>query len=83
MRYDVEICCLYALRIKRRDTSGMGGAQESILDREAASTLFKRIERLAVKTLYTLGLDHGAVRLEASGKTAVPLFRLTHVRGRA
>lgn len=66
--YDVEICCLYALRIKRRDTSGMGGAQNSVLDREAASTLFKRIERLAVKTLYTLGLDHGAVRLEASGK---------------
>ncbi|WP_413372171.1 putative amidoligase domain-containing protein [Paenibacillus taichungensis] len=68
VRYDVEICCLQAIRIKRRDTSGMGGAQESVLDREAASTLFKRIERLATKTLYTVGLDHGAVRLEASGK---------------
>lgn len=24
VRYDVEICCLQAIRIKRRDTSGMG-----------------------------------------------------------
>ncbi|MFC9709720.1 hypothetical protein ACFTRD_16410 [Paenibacillus sp. NPDC056933] len=69
VRYDVEICCLQAIRIKRRDTSGMGGAQESVLDPDAASTLFKRIERLAVKTLYTVGLDHGAVRLEATGKS--------------
>ncbi|MFS0868366.1 putative amidoligase domain-containing protein [Paenibacillus xylanilyticus] len=75
-RYDVEICCLQALRIKRRDTSGMGGSQESLLDRETTSTLFKRIERLAVKTLYTLGLDHGAVRLEASGKNGCAVLSI-------
>ncbi|WP_340029154.1 hypothetical protein MHB71_06995 [Paenibacillus sp. FSL H7-0940] len=67
VRYDVEISCLQAIRIKRKDTSGMGGAQETLLEREASSTLFKRIERLAIKTLYTLGLDHGAVRMESSG----------------
>ncbi|PQP82270.1 hypothetical protein C0Q44_19460 [Paenibacillus sp. PCH8] len=67
VRYDVEISCLQAIRIKRKDTSGMGGAQESLLEREAASTLYRRVERLAIKTLYTLGLDHGAVRMEASG----------------
>lgn len=76
VRYDVEICCLQAIRIKRRDTSGMGGAQESVLDREAASTLFKRIERLATKTLYTVGLDHGAVRLEASGKSGCSVISI-------
>jgi hypothetical protein len=76
VRYDVEICCLQAIRIKRRDTSGMGGAQESVLDREAASTLFKRIERLATKTLYTVGLDHGAVRLEASGKSGCAVISI-------
>lgn len=76
VRYDVEICCLQAIRIKRRDTSGMGGAQESVLDREAASTLFKRIERLAIKTLYTVGLDHGAVRLEASGKSGCSVISI-------
>ena len=54
VRYDVEISCLQAIRIKRKDTSGMGGAQETLLEREASSTLFKRIERLAIKTLYTL-----------------------------
>lgn len=67
VRYDVEISCLQAIRIKRKDTSGMGGAQETLLERETSSTLFKRIERLAIKTLYTLGLDHGAVRMESSG----------------
>jgi len=67
VRYDVEISCLQAIRIKRKDTSGMGRAQETLLEREASSTLFKRIERLAIKTLYTLGLDHGAVRMESSG----------------
>ena len=67
VRYDVEISCLQATRIKRKDTSGMGGTQESLLEREASSTLFKRVERLAIKTLYTLGLDHGAVRMESSG----------------
>ncbi|MEK4365434.1 hypothetical protein MKX68_23620 [Paenibacillus sp. FSL M8-0212] len=67
VRYDVEISCLQAIRIKRKDTSGMGEAQETLLEREASSTLFKRIERLAIKTLYTLGLDHGAVRMESSG----------------
>jgi hypothetical protein len=76
VRYDVEICCLQAIRIKRRDTSGMGGAQESVLDREAASTLFKRIERLATKTLYTVGLDHGAVKLEASGKSGCAVISI-------
>ncbi|MFJ2044001.1 hypothetical protein ACIOBL_10370 [Paenibacillus taichungensis] len=76
VRYDVEICCLQAIRIKRRDTSGMGGAQENVLDREAASTLFKRIERLATKTLYTVGLDHGAVRLEASGKSGCSVISI-------
>ncbi|MDN8587574.1 hypothetical protein Q0V21_02225 [Paenibacillus sp. 11B] len=76
VRYDVEICCLQAIRIKRRDTSGMGGAQESVLDREAASTLFRRIERLATKTLYTVGLDHGAVRLEASGKSGCAVISI-------
>ncbi|MEK4056808.1 hypothetical protein MHB84_24845 [Paenibacillus sp. FSL F4-0087] len=76
VRYDVEICCLQAIRIKRRDTSGMGGAQESVLDREAASTLFKRIERLATKALYTVGLDHGAVRLEASGKSGCAVISI-------
>ncbi|SEN93623.1 hypothetical protein [Paenibacillus sp. OK076] len=76
VRYDVEICCLQAIRIKRRDTSGMGGAQERVLDREAASTLFKRIERLAIKTLYTVGLDHGAVRLEASGKSGCAVISI-------
>ncbi|MFE6075815.1 hypothetical protein ACFVQB_15190 [Paenibacillus sp. NPDC057886] len=76
VRYDVEICCLQAIRIKRRDTSGMGGAQESVLDPEAASTLFKRIERLATKTLYTVGLDHGAVRLEASGKSGCAVISI-------
>ncbi|WFR60652.1 hypothetical protein P9222_18935 [Paenibacillus amylolyticus] len=67
VRYDVEISCLQAIRIKRKDTSGMGGEQGTLLEREVSSTLFKRIERLAVKTLYTLGLDHGAVRMESSG----------------
>jgi len=76
VRYDVEICCLQAIRIKRRDTSGMGGAQERVLDREAASTLFKRIERLATKALYTVGLDHGAVRLEASGKSGCAVISI-------
>lgn len=76
VRYDVEICCLQAIRIKRRDTSGMGGAQERVLDREAASTLFKRIERLAIKALYTVGLDHGAVRLEASGKSGCAVISI-------
>ncbi|PWW43850.1 MULTISPECIES: putative amidoligase domain-containing protein [Paenibacillus] len=76
VRYDVEICCLQAIRIKRWDTSGMGGAQESVLDRESASTLFKRIERLAIKTLYTVGLDHGAVRLEASGKSGCSVISI-------
>ncbi|HBU83014.1 MAG TPA: hypothetical protein DEF35_15430 [Paenibacillus sp.] len=76
VRYDVEIRCLQAIRIKRRDTSGMGGAQESVLDREAASTLFGRIERLATKTLYTVGLDHGAVRLEASGKSGCAVISI-------
>ncbi|UPK47441.1 hypothetical protein KET34_21225 [Paenibacillus pabuli] len=76
VRYDVEICCLQAIRIKRRDTSGMGGTQESVLDREAASTLFKRIERLATKTLYTVGLDHGAVRLEATGKSGCSVISI-------
>ncbi|WP_426250976.1 putative amidoligase domain-containing protein [Paenibacillus pabuli] len=76
VRYDVEICCLKAIRIKRRDTSGMGGAQESVLDPEAASTLFKRIERLAVKTVYTVGLDHGAVRLEATGKSGCAVISI-------
>ncbi|RAW18515.1 hypothetical protein DC345_04580 [Paenibacillus taichungensis] len=76
VRYEVEICCLQAIRIKRRDTSGMGGAQESVLDREAASSLFKRIERLATKTLYTVGLDHGAVKLEASGKSGCAVISI-------
>jgi len=76
VRYDVEICCLQAIRIKRRDTSGMGGTQESVRDREAASTLFKRIERLATKTLYTVGLDHGAVRLEATGKSGCSVISI-------
>ncbi|WP_440109444.1 putative amidoligase domain-containing protein [Paenibacillus sp. QZ-Y1] len=76
VRYDVEVSCLQAIKIKRRDTSGMGGAQESVLAREAASTLFRRIERLAVKTLYTLGLDHGAVRLEASGKSGCAVISI-------
>lgn len=67
VRYDVEISCLQAIRIKRKDTSGMGGTEESLLKREASSTLFKRVERLAIKTLYTLGLDHGSVRMESSG----------------
>ncbi|WP_260871015.1 putative amidoligase domain-containing protein [Paenibacillus xylanexedens] len=67
VRYDVEISCLQAIRINRKDTSGMGGTQESLLEREGSSTLFKRVERLAIKTLYTLGLDHGAVRMESSG----------------
>ncbi|MDT0123357.1 hypothetical protein Q9R46_11940 [Paenibacillus sp. RRE4] len=67
VRYDVHISCLQAIRILRRDTSGMGTRQEDELDREAASSVYKRVERLAIKTLYTLGLDHGAVRLEASG----------------
>ncbi|MGX1830753.1 putative amidoligase domain-containing protein [Paenibacillus taichungensis] len=76
VRYEVEICCLQAIRIKRRDTSGMGGAQESVLDREAASSLFKRIERLATKALYTVGLDHGAVKLEASGKSGCAVISI-------
>ncbi|WP_338539909.1 putative amidoligase domain-containing protein [Paenibacillus tundrae] len=76
VRYEVEVCCLQAIRIKRRDTSGMNSSQESVLDRDAASTLFKRIERLAVKTLYTLGLDHGSVRLEASGKTGCAVISI-------
>ncbi|WP_458122918.1 putative amidoligase domain-containing protein [Paenibacillus sp. Z3-2] len=67
VRYDVEISCLQAIRIKRKDTSGMGGTEESLLESEGSSTLFKRVERLAIKTLYTLGLDHGAVRMESSG----------------
>ncbi|MBR2564001.1 MAG: hypothetical protein IKE29_05195 [Paenibacillus sp.] len=67
IRYDVDISCLQAIRIRSRDTSGMGARQERELDREAASSVYRRVERLAIKTLYTLGLNHGVVRLEASG----------------
>lgn len=67
VRYDVDVSCLQAIRIRRRDTSGMGARQEGELDPEASSSVYKRVERLAIKTVYTLGLDHGAVRLEASG----------------
>ncbi|WP_434750714.1 putative amidoligase domain-containing protein [Paenibacillus amylolyticus] len=67
VRYDVDISCLQAIRVRRKDTSGMGARQEGELERESASSVYKRVERLAIKTLYTLGLDHGAVRLESSG----------------
>lgn len=67
VRYDVHVSCLEAIRIRRKDTSGMGAKQEQELERETSSSVYKRVERLAIKSLYTLGLEHGAVRLEASG----------------
>lgn len=66
--YEVHICCLQAIRIKRRDTGDASRLRESLLERDDASTLFRRLERMAVKTLYALGLDHGEVRLEAGGR---------------
>lgn len=67
VRYDVHISCLEAIRIRRKDTSGMGAKQEEELGRETSPSVYKRVERLAIKSLYTLGLEHGRVRLEASG----------------
>ena len=65
-QYHVEVCCLRALRITRLEIRGIGNESTTLLRSEQHSTLFQRLERYAIKIVYTLGLDHGLVILDAA-----------------
>ncbi|WP_211747884.1 hypothetical protein [Paenibacillus sp. Marseille-Q4541] len=69
--YEVLVSQLKALRIRKVEYAGIKQGKETSLLREDGSTLYKRIERAAVKAAYALNLEHAEVVLQSSDKGAI------------
>ncbi|MCM3783904.1 hypothetical protein M3231_13050 [Neobacillus mesonae] len=71
--YEVLVSQLSALRIVKKDYTGIKNGNTSFLLREEGSTLYNRIERAAVRAAYALNLEHAEIVLQAGGQRGITI----------
>lgn len=80
--YAVQIHQLRVLEIRRRAIEGPSKVRAyDLSELDQHSPLYVRMERLAVRALYTLGLDSGEVVLTPLGSATVRCAKSQHSHG--
>lgn len=69
--YEVLVSQMKALQIRKVEYTGIKQGKEQAVTREESTTLYKRIEKAAVKAAYSLNLSHAKIVLQSSNKGAV------------